>query len=118
MCRLFEVSKYPLKNTGSLFVVIGDKYFTKKPGSGGKSRKQLTNDASFFKSYYLPGLLPDGSLMNLPNRFAIRMVDGFNWILKHTIIWNKPNAFTTSNKKKFTLDFEYIFHFVKDAKKY
>jgi site-specific DNA-methyltransferase (adenine-specific) len=46
------------------------------------------------------------------------MVDEYGWILKHDVIWHKPNAFVTSNKKKFTFDYEHLYHFVLDTKKY
>jgi site-specific DNA-methyltransferase (adenine-specific) len=62
--------------------------------------------------------MPQGALVNIPARFAIKMVDDYGWILKHSIIWHKPNAMPTSNKKKFTPDFEYLFHFVLDTRKY
>ena len=118
LCNIFSEVKRVTKPTGSLFVNIGDKYFNRSAGSGGKNLKQNTNPNSFFESKKIVPLMPDGSLMNIPNRFAIKMVDDYNWIQKHLIIWYKRNAFTTSNKKKFTLDFEPILHFVLDTKAY
>ena len=119
LCKILDCTKYVLKDTGNLFVNIGDKYFSKNVGTGGKTEKQLTNAGSFFeqKKKIVP-LMQQGSLMNLPNRFAIQLVDEYYFILKHTLIWHKSNAFPTSNKKKFTLDFEYLFHFVLDIDNY
>ena len=118
LCKIFDFLKVPFTKGASLFVVIGDTYFSRSKGTGGKTKKQLTNQGSYFKTQRLPPLFPDGSLVNIPSRFAIKMVDDYYWILKHTIIWHKPNAMVTSNKKKFTLDFEYIYHFVLDTKEY
>ena len=119
LCKIFDFVKIPLLNEGSLFVNIGDKYFSKSNGTGGKnSRQHLTNPNSFFESTKVIPLMPQGSLIDIPNRFAIQMVDDWLWILKHRIIWHKPNAFPTSNKKKFTLDYEFIYHFVLNAQEY
>ena len=119
LCNIFAEVKRVTKPTGSLFVNIGDKYFSRSVGSGGKNLKQNTNPDSFFtpKQRIVP-LMPDGSLMNIPSRFSIKMIDDYNWIQKHLIIWYKRNAFTTSNKKKFTIDFEPILHFVLNTKMY
>ncbi len=118
VCAVFSEIYRILKPTGNLFVVIGDSYYSRQKGTGGKTKKQLTNTGSFFEAPKIPKLMLDGALMNLPSRFAIKMVDEYDWILKHDIIWHKPNAFVTSNKKKFTFDYEHIYHFVLDTKKY
>jgi DNA modification methylase len=118
LCNIFAELRPIIKESGSLFVVIGDKYFSRISGSGGPSNKQDSNKGSRFKVKKIPAIMPQGSLVNIPNRFAIKMVDDCGWILKHTIIWHKPNAMVTSNKRKFTPDFEYVYHFVKNTKKY
>lgn len=38
------------------------------------------------------------------------------WILRNTIIWKKPNPMPSSAKDRFTVDFEYVFFFVKSNK--
>jgi DNA modification methylase len=38
------------------------------------------------------------------------------WRLRNTIIWHKPNPMPSSAKDRFTVDFEYIFFFVKSNK--
>ena len=40
------------------------------------------------------------------------------WIVRNTIIWQKPNATPTSAKDRFTVDFEYLFFFSKNKKYY
>ena len=40
------------------------------------------------------------------------------WILRNTIIWHKSNCMPSSVKDRFTVDFEYIYFFVKIKKYY
>lgn len=117
LVSLFD-SIYPIiKETGSLWVNIGDTYFSKSKGTGGKTKKQLTNPGSFFSPTKFISDLPDKALCNIPARFYIAMQDN-GWILVNTIIWHKPNAWVTSAKRRFTVDFEYLYWFVKDIDKY
>ena len=38
------------------------------------------------------------------------------WILRNTIIWHKPNCMPSSVRDRFTVDYEYVFFFVKNKK--
>ncbi|MBA7467156.1 hypothetical protein ES707_02352 [subsurface metagenome] len=51
----------------------------------------------------------------LPQRFAIEMINR-GWILRNVIIWHKPNCMPSSAKDRFTVDFEYVYFFVKSNK--
>lgn len=53
----------------------------------------------------------------IPFRFVIEMQKR-GWIVRNTIIWQKPNATPTSAKDRFTVDFEYLFFFSKNKKYY
>jgi len=55
------------------------------------------------------------SALMIPFRFSIEMVNR-GWILRNTIIWHKPNCMPSSVKDRFTVDFEYMFFFVKSKK--
>ena len=55
------------------------------------------------------------SLCLIPQRFAIEMVNR-GWILRNVLIWHKPNPMPSSAKDRFTVDFEYVFFFVKSKK--
>ena len=55
------------------------------------------------------------SLCLIPERFAIEMIDR-GWTLRNQIIWHKPNCMPSSAKDRFTMDFEYVFFFVKNKK--
>ena len=118
LCQIFEQVKPHFTPQSNLVVNIGDCYFSRSKGTGGPSKKQDSNKGSRFKKLRLPPIMPIGAQVNIPARFAIKMVDEYGWILKHDIIWHKPNAFVTSNKKKFTFDYEHIYHFVLDTKQY
>jgi DNA modification methylase len=59
----------------------------------------------------------DKCLLMIPFRFAIEMVNR-NWILRNVLIWHKPNCMPASVRDRFTVDFEYLFLFVKSRKYY
>jgi site-specific DNA-methyltransferase (adenine-specific) len=53
----------------------------------------------------------------IPERFAFKMIE-HGWILRNKIIWHKPNAMPSSAKDRFTIDYEFIYFFVKSQKYY
>ncbi len=118
LCDIFEQVKSHFTPQSNLVVNIGDCYFSRSRGTGGPSKKQDSNKGSRFDTLKLPPIMSQGSLVGIPARFAIKMVDEYGWVLKHDIIWHKPNTMPTSNKKKFTIDYEHVYHFVLDTKKY
>ena len=63
------------------------------------------------------GLLKSKCLVGIPFRFVLEMINR-GWILRNTIIWHKPNCMPSSVKDRFTVDFEYVFFFVKSKKYY
>jgi len=84
-----------------------------KPNSQFCSRNCLNKMGNKFRSQNR--LLPNKTLVMIPFRFAIEMVNR-GWILRNTIIWYKPNCMPASVKDRFTVDFEYVFFFVKNKK--
>ena len=84
--------KRVLKKTGTLFWNMGDSYASE----GGPSRHRGYSDPKWAKarngSFDEPTSYPQGikpkSLMMLPERFAIGMIDQ-GWILRNKIIWYK-----------------------------
>ena len=62
------------------------------------------------------GSIPTKSMMMQNYRLVIRMIDEQQWILRNTIIWNKPNCMPSSVKDRFTVDYEPIFFFSKSKK--
>ncbi len=118
LCEYFNGTWDLLTDDGSLWVNIGDTYYSKSKGSGGHSKKQDSNKGSWYSGLKIKGdELPERSLCQIPNRFAIEMQD-IGWILRNSIIWRKPNQMVTSAKNRFTHDYEYIFWFLKKNKNY
>lgn len=108
---LFAAVKPKIKNEGTCWVNLGDSYGC---GGNGGGPKQLTMK---YKNFTFKGKTPDKCLMLIPFRFALGMID-LGYILRNVIIWHKPNAMPQSCKDRFTVDFEYVFFFVKQKKYY
>jgi DNA modification methylase len=54
----------------------------------------------------------DNSLIGIPDRFKILMIDN-GWICRNDIIWHKPNAIPQSVKNRFSNDYERVLMFSK-----
>lgn len=104
-----EYSKGTIKKN----CLICKKEFKGKENSQFCSRECLNKKGNDFRSQNR--LLKDKCLTMIPMRFAIEMINR-GWILRNTIIWHKPNCMPSSVKDRFTVDFEYIFFFVKNKK--
>lgn len=124
LCDVFEEVKRVLRKDGTCWVNLGDTF----SGSGNGTNDYRTEESKslsgkrFDYNTMFQGkqkkehqLLPDKSLCNIPARFSIEMQNR-GWILRNVIIWHKPNCMPTSVKDRFTVDFEYLFFFVKSKK--
>lgn len=115
---VFDQVKRVLTDDGTCWVVINDTY----SGGGGYSKDSPSNkDSKQSTSHSIPKFrnsqIPAKSLMLIPQRFAIEMSDR-GWILRNTIIWHKRSCMPASVKDRFTVDYEYVFFFVKSKKYY
>ena len=116
--------KRVLKKTGTFFLNINDTYSSSHCGRGDNTlfqntrRKYIADQIYNKPSPQARSRIPDKSLMLVPERLAIRMVDEQGWILRNKIIWSKPNALPSSAKDRFTNKWEYVFFFVKSKKYY
>jgi len=109
-----------LRNDGTLFLNIADKY----GGSGNGSwnapieirGKQYRKTKQNVEQEYLAGPLPHNqnakSLLLIPERFVIAMSDA-GWIVRNDIIWHKKNSMPESCKDRFSRSHEHIFFFTK-----
>ena len=88
LINVFNHVKLILKDSGTLWVVIGDTYVT--------SDSQYTCKC----------------LYGVPWRFALAMIDA-GWILRQDIIWKKPNPTPQSVMDRCTTAHEYLFFFTK-----
>lgn len=121
LAGIFDQCKRILKSDGTCWIVIGDTY----PSGGG-----LANEQSFKRKAGIDtGSNPDypgksklrhsmgKSLLMLPQRLAIRMIDN-GWLLRNDIIWHKPNGLPNSALDRFTNNYEHILFFTKSKKYY
>jgi len=115
LCDTFDEVKRVLRKDGTCWVNMGDSF----ANSGGMSSMggRLSEDGKT-KDYQKPSNkceLPSKCLVQIPSRFSIEMCNR-GWILRNVLIWHKPNCMPSSVKDRFTVDFEYIFFFVKSKK--
>lgn len=113
-----------LKDEGTCFVNIGDTYSTQSGTnlalSKGDDRKY---DSTYLNNIGTSGALvkskefKDKTLMMIPERFAIQMIDN-NWILRNSIIWASKNKIPESVCDRLSTKYEYIYFFVKKEKGY
>lgn len=113
LCRIFDEVKRVLRPDGTCWVNIADSY----SGDGSTQRSpKIANKKSLLLGSPNPSTprsgLPRKCLCLVPFRFAIEMVRR-GWILRNTICWHKPNVIPESMRDRFTVDFEYVFLFVK-----
>ena len=115
-----------LKPEGTCYVNLGDTY-----GGSGSGTTKNADTSEHVKNSKQVYVLPNGtaksskfrgttlnkSLLMIPERFAIEMINN-GWILRNQIIWHKPNQMPSSATDRFTVDFEKIFFFVKQSTGY
>jgi site-specific DNA-methyltransferase (adenine-specific) len=113
LCGIFDEVKRVLRKDGTCWVNLGDTY--SGSGVGQKDTGKAVYNKDDFRKESTKTNLPDKSLCNIPSRFSIEMQNR-GWILRNVIIWHKPNCMPSSVKDRFTIDFEYLFFFVKSKK--
>ena len=123
LCDIFDEVKRVLRKDGTCWVNLGDTYWG--GGHGGNTKYEVNGKMVKDKKYgigsnFVPTkkwdkTLTSKTLTMIPFRFAIEMVNR-GWILRNVIIWHKPNCMPSSAKDRFTVDFEYLFFFVKSKK--
>ena len=127
LCDIFDEVKRVLKKEGTCWVVLGDTYSGSGCGTNdyrtekSKSIQGKGKNRNLYKTggiaQKITNVVQAKSLLQIPSRFAIMMTD-HGWILRNTIIWEKPNCMPSSAKDRFTVDFEYVFFFTKSKKYY
>ena len=110
MVEVLREVRRVLRDDGTLWLNIGDSYFTGTTcGIGGTNSFQAGNKGSFFAHRTKR---PDGikgkDLIGIPwmLAFALRS-DG--WYLRNDSIWHKPNCMPFSGNDRCTVNHEYIF---------
>jgi len=118
LVEVFQEVKRVLKDDGTLWLNLGDSYFSDTKGCGGHSDKQDSNIGSRYEKIKFPrnGLKPK-DLIGIPWRVAFALqADG--WWLRQDIIWHKPNPMPESVKDRCTKAHEYVFLLTKSARCY
>jgi len=115
--QIFDEIWRILKPTGTVWVNLGDTYNGNKKGKTDKKVGEYLKEAQRYLEKPVAKNVKQRSLLMIPARFAIGMIDR-GWILRNTIIWRKVNGLPQSVTNRFTVDFEYIFFFVKQKKYY
>jgi len=124
--KLLEITaelKRVLKPTGVMFWNHGDCYSSKTKGDNRKP-EEFTGQVGALKSGYqsaggsfkVDSNIPTKSLCLQNYRLVIRMIDEQGWILRNTIIWDKPNHTPASVRDRFTNSYEPLFMLVKRKK--
>jgi len=98
MFLFFMELKRVLRSAGSIYMVIADSY----SGSQRGVRRSI----------------PRKSLMMIPQRIAIRLIDELGLRLRNIIVWEKLNPMPSSVKDRLTNVYEEIYHFTKSDKYY
>ena len=119
LVSVFREAFRVLKDTGTLWLNLGDSYASDTKWGGatsGKHAGKLHGDTGIGRRRTSTGL-PDKSLMGIPWRVAFALQDD-GWILRSDIIWHKPNAMPESIKDRPTRAHEYVFLFSKQPRYY
>ena len=109
--------KRVLKKSGTLWWNMGDSYAS----SGDPLRHFGYNDpkwpsarnGSFVEPTAFDQGIPSKSLMLMPERLAMRMVDEQQWVLRNMNIWHKPNHMPSSVSDRLTNSYEFVMLFTK-----
>jgi site-specific DNA-methyltransferase (adenine-specific) len=112
----FAEAERILRSSGSLWVNLGDTYWSGKGAATGADIKQKSRrfkrpqDRSGVGSW-----CSRKQLLLIPHRFAIQMQDA-GWIVRNDNVWHKQNPLPDPTDDRCERAHEYIFHFVKNRR--
>lgn len=116
LVAVFREARRVLKPGGSLWVNIGDTYWSGKGRPHGKDAKQKAR--RFTRPQDRAGKRPlcrPKQLLLIPHRFAIAMQED-RWIVRNDNVWRKTRSTPDPAKDRSAAAHEYMFHFVKRGK--
>ena len=119
MVAVFRDVRRVLRGDGTLWLNLGDSYFSNTKGGGGPSEKQESNAGSWYEQrrFATPDGIKPKDLVGIPWRVAFALqADG--WYLRQDIIWSKPNPMPESVRDRCTKAHEYIFLLAKSERYY
>ena len=110
LVEFFAAAQRTLKQSGSVWVNLGDTYFARWSSIRDEGRQGF-NGHRLRRRTPSGGHLRDKQLLLVPARFAIAMQDA-GWILRNDLIWSKPNVMPRPEPDRLRLSHEHWFHFV------
>lgn len=118
LLQIFAEVKRVVKKDGCVFVNLGDSYAGSGKGIGDKNGhgKSVFTDDHISKTNWSKIDIRAKSLMNIPHRFFIGMTDELQMIQRNNINWWKRACMPSSATDRWTVDFESIGFFTKNAK--
>jgi DNA modification methylase len=118
MRTLFAEVRRVLVNDGTLWLNIGDSYYSGKgnPGPNAADGKQPAR-RGWKRVLDQPGAewARPKNLLGIPWRVAFALQDD-GWILRNAIVWHKPNAMPESVRDRLSCRYEMVFMFSKSKK--
>lgn len=114
LTQVFTLCRDLLSDTGSLWVNLGDTYWSGKGAHKSGEAKQRARRFGI-RPQDKPG---DGKwakpkqLLLIPHRFAIAMQDA-GWLVRNDNVWVKPNPVPDQVRDRCSISHEYVFHFTK-----
>lgn len=110
----FDAAKPVLAENGSLWVNLGDTYWSGKgEHKSGESKQSARRFGLRPQDRTGDGLLcKPKQLLLIPHRFAIAMQDK-DWIVRNDNVWVKPNPIPDQVRDRCSMSHEYMFHLVK-----
>ena len=123
MVEVFEEVRRVLKKDGTLWLNLGDSYWTDSPVrksakeafSDTWDKSQTASNGGLRKTAKAFGPWKNKDLIGIPWRVAFALQEA-GWWLRQDIIWSKPNPMPESVTDRCTKSHEYIFLLTKSAK--
>ncbi|GAA1817379.1 DNA-methyltransferase [Nesterenkonia flava] len=115
LTEVFDLCRQVLKDTGSLWINIGDTYWSGKGAHKSAERKQGARRFGI-RPQDRPG---DGvwtrpkQLLLVPHRLAIALQDD-GWLVRNDNVWVKPNPIPDQVRDRSSVSHEYVFHLTKN----
>ncbi|MEZ4313725.1 MAG: site-specific DNA-methyltransferase [Polyangiaceae bacterium] len=110
--EILDRGRSALKQTGSIWLNIGDTYFARWSSIRANGRQGLSGPERSRRKTPMGGFRQEKQLLLIPARVAIALQDR-RWILRNDLIWYKPNVPPRPFKDRLGLTHEHWFHFVK-----
>lgn len=128
LVEVFKEVKKVIKPTGSIFLNLGDCYYTKS-GSNFKSSPQMKalddnlentgiQSGNKLREKHKSNWLQPKQKLLMPHRVAIALQDKLGLILRNDFVWFKLASMPSSVQDRCSNRFEFLFHFTKEMSYY